>query len=166
VLYLISDLLSAAIVPPILLGLIPALNFLHGFDVIVGGLGGLLTVFIFGTIYYGNAADGAGVLILKGGIYSSDWSTFGAFVAAPFGSLLWTAIGFAARALYLVGRARMNGGPRPDIWAPKTVDTARFAAEAEQAGVFDPQLESRVSDGATTASGVYKHDETTHAVRD
>jgi hypothetical protein len=82
VLYLISDLVSAAIVPPILLGLIPALDFLSGFDVIVGGLGGLLTVFIFGTIYYGDAKQGAGVLILQAGIYGTDWSTFGAFVAA------------------------------------------------------------------------------------
>jgi hypothetical protein len=81
-LYLISDLLSAAVIPPILLGLVPRFNFLHGFDIIFGGLGGIFTVFLFGTVYYGNAADGAGVLILKAGIYSSDWSTFGAFVAA------------------------------------------------------------------------------------
>lgn len=41
-LYLISDLVSAAVLPPILLGLVPALYFLNGFDIIVGGLGGTL----------------------------------------------------------------------------------------------------------------------------
>jgi hypothetical protein len=136
VLYLISDLLSAAVVPPILLGLIPAFNFLRGFDVVVGGLGGILTVFIFGTIYYGNAADGAGVLILKAGLYGTDWSTFGAFVAAPVGSILWTMVGFVLRAAYLIIRARKTG-ERVNIWEAKRVDTARYAEEAQRAGVYE-----------------------------
>ena len=40
VLFLIADLVSAALLPPILLGLVPVLHFLNGFDIIVGGLGG------------------------------------------------------------------------------------------------------------------------------
>lgn len=46
VLFLIADLVSAAILPPILLGLVPRLYFLNGFDVVVGGLGG---AYLIGT---------------------------------------------------------------------------------------------------------------------
>jgi hypothetical protein len=101
VLFLIADLVSAAVLPPILLGLVPALYFLNGFDVVVGGLGGVFptspsttirrphlpagffTVFLFGLVYYdGNASAAGGLLILKDGLYADDWSAFGAFVAA------------------------------------------------------------------------------------
>jgi len=44
---------------------------------------GFFTVFLFGLVYYdGDASKAGGVLILQAGIYASDWSTFGAFVAA------------------------------------------------------------------------------------
>uniref|UniRef100_A0A8H7TV01 Urea transporter n=1 Tax=Bionectria ochroleuca TaxID=29856 RepID=A0A8H7TV01_BIOOC len=57
--YLISDLVSASTVPVLLLGLSSRFYWWRGFEVIVGGVGGLLTVFIFGTIYYGSAQAGA-----------------------------------------------------------------------------------------------------------
>jgi hypothetical protein len=100
VLFLIADLVSAALLPPLLLGIVPRLYFLNGFDVIVGGLGGLsyppaihspcspfftgfLTVFLFGLVYYdGDASRAGGLLILTDGLYANDWSAFGAFVAA------------------------------------------------------------------------------------
>lgn len=52
--YLISDLVSASSIPVLVIGLSDACYFWRGFEVVVGGLGGLLTVFIFGTIctYY------------------------------------------------------------------------------------------------------------------
>lgn len=75
--FLISDIFSAAAVPTLLLGLVDSLYFVNGFDVIVGGLGGVLSVWIFGTIYYGNAKDGAQLLILVNGLYADDWSVFG-----------------------------------------------------------------------------------------
>lgn len=87
--YLISDLLSAALIPVLCLGLIERFYWWRGFDVIVGGLGGILTVFIFGTIYLGSAEKGAKLLLIQQGLYANDWSVFGAFVAAPFGGLLW-----------------------------------------------------------------------------
>ncbi|KAK9454072.1 hypothetical protein V1511DRAFT_404897 [Dipodascopsis uninucleata] len=87
--FLISDLISAAAMPSILLGLVPQLYFLNGFDIIVSGLGGVLTTFIFGCIYYGNAKDGGGLLIMTNGLYGDDWSAFGAFVAAPVGAILF-----------------------------------------------------------------------------
>ncbi|KAL8708273.1 MAG: hypothetical protein Q9220_006850 [cf. Caloplaca sp. 1 TL-2023] len=108
--YLISDLVSASSIPVLIIGLSSKCYWWRGFEVVVGGLGGLLTVFIFGTIYYGNAQDGANLLLLKQSLYVNDWSAFGklishdlcavvsnsdpgAFVAAPVGGLLW---GFGA----------------------------------------------------------------------
>lgn len=96
--YLISDLVSASTIPVLLIGLSDRCYWWRGFEVVVGGLGGLVTVFIFGTIYYGNAHEGAYLLLLENGLYGNDWSAFGAFVCAPFGGLLW---GFGALALRL-----------------------------------------------------------------
>ncbi|KAI9754450.1 MAG: Eukaryotic translation initiation factor eIF-1 [Chaenotheca gracillima] len=96
--FLISDLVSAAAIPVLVIGLSDRCWWWRGFEVVVGGLGGILTVFIFGTIYYGDARQGANLLLLENGLYGNDWSAFGAFVAAPIGGLLW---GFAALACRL-----------------------------------------------------------------
>jgi Na+/proline symporter len=96
--YLISDLISASSIPILVIGLSDRCYWWRGFEVVVGGLGGIMTVFIFGTIYYGNAYDGARLILLEGGLYANDWSVFGAFVAAPVGGLLW---GFGALGLRL-----------------------------------------------------------------
>ncbi|KAK9465975.1 hypothetical protein V1512DRAFT_29731 [Lipomyces arxii] len=98
--YLISDLISAAAMPSILLGLVPQLYFINGFDVIISGCGGVLTVFIFGCIYYGTAKQGAGLLIMLNGLYGDDWSAFGAFVAAPIGALLFLVGSVLARCAF------------------------------------------------------------------
>jgi len=107
--YLISDLVSASSIPVLVIGLSERCYWWRGFEVVVGGLGGLLTVFIFGTIYYGNAQEGAYLLLLENGLYGNDWSAFGAFVAAPVGGLLW---GFGALALRLTfqwSHAKLKG---------------------------------------------------------
>ncbi|KAK4242046.1 hypothetical protein C8A03DRAFT_29790 [Achaetomium macrosporum] len=96
--YLISDLVSAATIPVLVIGLSDACYWWRGFEVVVGGLGGLLTVFLFGTVYYGDAKTGAELMLLEQGLYTADWGAFGAFVAAPVGGLLW---GFGALALRL-----------------------------------------------------------------
>jgi Na+/proline symporter len=75
--YLISDLVSASSIPVLVIGLSNPCYWWRGFEVVVGGLGGLLTVFIFGTIYFGSAKDGANLLLLEGGLYANDWSVFG-----------------------------------------------------------------------------------------
>ena len=48
--YLISDLVSASSIPLLVIGLSDACYWWCGFEVVIGGLGGLFTVFIFGTI--------------------------------------------------------------------------------------------------------------------
>ncbi|KAG5359224.1 hypothetical protein CJU90_3959 [Yarrowia sp. C11] len=87
--FLIADLFSAAVIPIMFCGLSRRMYFITGWEVIGGGIGGMLTVFIFGSIYYKNAHEGIKLLILLEGLYGDDWSAFGAFVAAPVGSLLW-----------------------------------------------------------------------------
>lgn len=78
--YLISDLVSASSIPVLVIGLSDRCYWWRGFEVVVGGLGGLLTVFIFGTIYLGNAQDGANLLLLEGGLYGDGWSAFGTYL--------------------------------------------------------------------------------------
>ncbi|VEU21628.1 DEKNAAC102724 [Brettanomyces naardenensis] len=83
--YFIADLVSSSIIPIMFLGLWNKMYFLKGLDIIVGGMGALLAVFVFGTIYYGSAEEGGKLLLIWNGIYSADdWGGFGAFVIAPF----------------------------------------------------------------------------------
>lgn len=95
--FLISDLISAAVVPALLLGLWQRMFFITGYEVITSGLGGILSVFIFGAIYFDNALEGAKLIILENGLYVSDWSAFGAFVAAPVGGLIFGAVMLVCR---------------------------------------------------------------------
>lgn len=126
--FLISDLVSAAVVPCLVVGLSEKFYWYRGFDFVIGGFGGIFTIFLFGLVYYdGDANLASKLLILESGLYANDWSVFGkppldstppsplffslsptlqlhaklvpgAFVAAPFGGLLW---GFGACALRL-----------------------------------------------------------------
>lgn len=109
--YLIADLVSAAVIPAVFLGLNDTYFWwLQGFDVMVGGLGGIFSVFIFGTIYYGNAHDGAKLLIISQGLYNAeDWGPFGAFVVAPFGGLLWMLFGTGIRLGYTFMKCKRKG---------------------------------------------------------
>ncbi|KAG6033794.1 hypothetical protein E4U41_006801 [Claviceps citrina] len=116
--YLISDLLSAATIPVLCLGLSDRAYWWRGFEVVVGGLGGILTVFLFGTVYYGNASDGAQLLLLKNGLYGNDWSAFGAFVAAPVGGLLWGFGALGLRLLFQYVRARVLHTPFDALHRP------------------------------------------------
>lgn len=96
--FLISDLVSASSVPVLVIGLSDRCWWWRGFEVVVGGLGGILTVFLFGLVYYdGNARMAGNLILLEGGLYAEDWSVFGAFVAAPVGGLLWGCAAFVLR---------------------------------------------------------------------
>jgi len=120
--YLISDLVSAATIPVLVLGLSDKFYWWHGFEVVVGGLGGMLTVFIFGTIYYGNALEGAQLILLEQGLYGNDWSAFGAFVAAPIGGLLWGFGALALRLIFQFSAAKLKGKPFDALDRPAYLD--------------------------------------------
>ncbi|KAG4222120.1 hypothetical protein PC116_g29405 [Phytophthora cactorum] len=134
--YLISDLLSAATIPVLILGLSERFYWWRGFEVLVGGLGGILTVFIFGTIYYGDAKLGGELILLEQGLYTGDWGAFGAFIAAPVGGLLW---GFGALAVRLVVQyvlSRVRGTRFDALDYPATVppeDSDALAGSSEDA---------------------------------
>ncbi|OMH80952.1 hypothetical protein AX774_g5605 [Zancudomyces culisetae] len=99
--FLLADLMSSATFIPIFIGLIHQFSFIEEFDACVGAIGGILSVGIFGTIYYGNAKDGWGLLMLPDGLYMDDYSVLGAFLAAPIGSLIFTGLGFCLRSVFL-----------------------------------------------------------------
>ncbi|KAJ4346131.1 hypothetical protein N0V95_005684 [Ascochyta clinopodiicola] len=108
--FLISDLVSAAVVPCLVIGLSDKFYWYRGFDFVVGGLGGILTIFLFGLVYYdGDVTLASRLLLLEGGLYANDWSAFGAFVAAPFGGLLWAFGACAVRISALWVWAKVKG---------------------------------------------------------
>ncbi|GME83753.1 unnamed protein product [Ambrosiozyma monospora] len=102
--YLIADLVAASIIPVMFLGLWNRLYFLRGIDVMFGCIGALISVFVYGCIYYDNAREGGRLLLIWNGLYDdSDWGPFGAFVVAPvFGILLgFLCAGLRIGVLYL-----------------------------------------------------------------
>ncbi len=107
--YLVSDLVSAAAVPPLVLGLWDRCHAWRGSDVVAGGLGGILAVFAFGCVYYGDVQAGADLLLLEQGLYQGDWGAFGAFVAAPVGGLVVGGVAMLLRLAVLWLRARATG---------------------------------------------------------
>ncbi|KAK1255962.1 hypothetical protein MKX07_008221 [Trichoderma sp. CBMAI-0711] len=107
--FLISDLASAATIPALCLGLFDTFYWWRGFEVVVGGLGGILTVFIYGAIYYGDAKSGGELILLEQGLYAGDWGAFGAFVAAPVGGIIWGFIALALRLSMQFTLAKMRG---------------------------------------------------------
>ena len=75
--FLVSDLVSAAAIPVLMVGLSHRCYWWSGYEVVIGGLGGILTVFMFGTVYFGDARQGARLILLEDGLYSGDWGIFG-----------------------------------------------------------------------------------------
>jgi Na+/proline symporter len=121
--YLISDLISASSVPVLVIGLSEKFYWWRGFEVVVGGLGGIFTIFLFGLVFYhGDATKAGNLLLLEEGLYVDDWSAFGAFVAAPVGGLLW-AVGACALRLGIQWMhakrmgVRFEGFDRPKVVA-------------------------------------------------
>jgi hypothetical protein len=121
--YLISDLVSAAVVPVLVLGLADEYFFWwRGFEVVVGGLGGIFTVFLFGTVYYGSAYEGGRLILLEQGLTSGDWAVFGAFVAAPVGSVIWAFLAAGLRIGVQYVLAKRNGTRFTALDRPAVVD--------------------------------------------
>lgn len=106
--YLVSDLISASSIPLLILGLSDRFKFLQGTDVIVGGFGGIFSVFLFGWMYFGNIRNGVSLILLKDGFYTNDWSVFGAFVAAPFGGIFLGLCTSYVRYGYRLGTSRFD----------------------------------------------------------
>lgn len=130
--YLIADLVSAAVIPSIFLGLSDSwFWFLQGVDVMIGGLGSLLGVFIFGTIYYGSAKEGGKLLLIWNGLYtSSDWGPFGAFVITFVGGAIFSLMFAGLRIGFWYVVSRVKGTP---FTALDRVDRSYKAPVTEEA---------------------------------
>lgn len=143
--YLISDLISASIIPCLLIGLSSKAYYWRGFEVVVGGIGGILTVFFFGLVYYdGDADKAANLIILTGGLYASDWSAFGAFVAAPVGGLLFSIAAFLGRISVLWIMAKVGGYRFTALDRPSAPDAAFEPAERHSVDRADSSSERPV----------------------
>ncbi|ODV79167.1 urea transport protein [Suhomyces tanzawaensis NRRL Y-17324] len=138
--YLIADLVSAAVIPAVFLGLSDSwFWFLRGFDIMCGGLGALLAVFVFGTVYYGSAKEGGKLLLIWNGIYdSSDWGAFGAFVIAPFGGMLITLAAAAVRIGAIWAYCKLTGAPFEALDRPEVVETETTEVVSHYGSLEDP----------------------------
>lgn len=139
--YLISDLISASSIPVLVIGLSSKCYWWRGFEVVVGGLGGIFTIFLFGLVYYdGDALQAGRLLLLEEGLYANDWAAFGAFVAAPVGGLLWAGAAFALRVGVLYVRAKMTGTRFDAFDRPVAPDAAFYTggpvADTSERGSF------------------------------
>lgn len=133
--YFIADLLSSAIIPIMFLGLSKHFFFLRGLDVIVGALSGLLSVFVFGCIYYGDAKDGGLLLLIWNGVYDpNDWGAFGAFVAAPVGGIIFGLLCAAIRITVLYIISRQKGTEFHALDKPTTV---AFGVTSKKDGIYE-----------------------------
>lgn len=150
--YLISDLISASSIPCLVIGLNDKMYMWRGFEVVVGGLGGIFSIFLFGLVYYNGDVGLAGDLILlESGLYADDWSAFGAFVAAPVGGLLWAVAAFVGRigALWMWSKYKgtrfdaldkpmrlgdIDGGMNGEVWTDE--DGVERTVEVKSKGTF------------------------------
>jgi len=152
--YLISDLISASTIPVLVIGLSSKCYWWRGFEVVVGGLGGIFTIFLFGLVYYDGDATAAGkLLILEEGLYVSDWSAFGAFVAAPIGGLLWAAAAFTLRISVLWIMAKKNG-TRFDAFDKPAAPDATFYTGGHTTDGVERDNFGRVDDDGVERSAV------------
>ncbi|CAG8510135.1 5071_t:CDS:1, partial [Paraglomus brasilianum] len=148
--FLIGDLVAAATMPSVMLGLADSLYFLNWFDSLIGSISGLLGIFIFGTIFYGNAKDGINLLQLPDGLYVDDYSVLGAFIVAPVAAVLMTFGSFAARTGILYAWAKYK---REEFKFPekKPLDSRKYAGEEFTMAVED-SLQKDIIISDTTAN--------------
>ncbi|KAH9897083.1 hypothetical protein F4778DRAFT_243334 [Xylariomycetidae sp. FL2044] len=146
--YLITDLLSAATIPVLMLGLSDKCYWWRGFEVVVGGLGGILTVFIFGSIYYGSAKQGGELILLEQGLYTGDWGAFGAFVVAPLGGLVWGFLALAVRLMFQFLKAKKTGARFGGLDRP-------FRTSGEDHDALSHETESRHVTSTSKVTGKF-----------
>ncbi|CAJ2503917.1 Uu.00g113110.m01.CDS01 [Anthostomella pinea] len=142
--YLISDLLSAATIPVLMVGLSERFYWWRGFEVLVGGLGGILSVFIFGTIYYESAQLGAELILLEQGLYTGDWGAFGAFVVAPIGGLIFGLIALAVRLTFQYVESHVRGTRFDAFEHPARVSQEEQDALSQEAEIHHEVATSKV----------------------
>lgn len=171
--FLVADLGAAAVLPAALLGLIPQLYFLNGFDAFVGSCGGYFTTFLFGLVYYHGDSHAAGNLLgLSNGLYigGDDYSVLGAFFAAPLGCVGWTLAAAGARIglQWVICKVR---GEQFEIQR-RNWDTRQFALPDDRPaglsgvhGSGNPEDGKKLDEMVSTDSGNASHEGASYASR-
>ncbi|WFD33089.1 hypothetical protein MSPP1_004146 [Malassezia sp. CBS 17886] len=145
--FVVADLAGMAVIPCVLLGLIPALYFYNGFDVVVGGCGGFFTVFIFGTIYFRDPIKGGSLIGLPEGLYVDDYSVLGAFFAAPLGGIGFALASCAVRLSLGWLYCRYTGRPYTMMDRPKSDPADWVLPEDRPASFFGVKGSGNPADG-------------------
>ncbi|SCV00445.1 LAME_0G09780g1_1 [Lachancea meyersii CBS 8951] len=147
--YLIVDLLSSSVVPVLMLGLFKYCDFMTAWEVIGGGLGGILSVWIFGSVYYNSTKEGGRLLLISNGLYNDDWGAFGAFVVAPFGGIIFGLAVLAVRCAIVYFRCRYNN---TDFEVFKAKHTYKKDQE-ESGSLFDTQSKTNYTTNTLEVAG-------------
>ncbi|KAJ1654671.1 hypothetical protein IWQ61_005441 [Dispira simplex] len=159
-LFLVADLLASATILPVVLGLIKGSErYYNGWEAFLGCIGGLVSVIIFGWIYYGDFIEGINVFILSKGLFVEDESILGAFIVAPLSSVFTTALVSGLRIVfvkYILKRdpfiseaaltTRNNENDR--TYDPPGVDKKNRWSES--LNVYNPTAMSMPGDGPST----------------
>lgn len=153
--YLITDLVSASVIPVLCVGLNDRFYFWRGLEVVVGGVGGIFTVFLFGTAYYGNAHRGVKLILLEEGLYANDWSVFGAFVAAPVGGLLWAILALVLRLSFQFVVAKVRGQRFDALDKPAYLLRGNAGTHGEYADATEVTEDSREGTVTTDHKGKF-----------
>ncbi|KAJ1925783.1 hypothetical protein IWQ60_004346 [Tieghemiomyces parasiticus] len=146
-LFLVADLLAAATILPVLLGLIRGSErYLNGLDAFLGAVGGLVSVVVFGTIYYGDIHAGVRLLYLADGLYVDDESVLGAFIVAPLASVVVTLGASLLRIAFYRLVLRRNPPPASAPLGPPAPFPCHLTRSAVPSGeVTNPSLTGRDS---------------------
>lgn len=148
--FIVADLAGLAIIPAAFLGLIKSLYPYNGFDLVVGGCGGFLTVFVFGTIFYHDAQKGGALIGLPEGLYVDDYSVLGAFFAAPLGGLGFALGSCALRIGVCYLFAKLTGRPFTALDRPQYEVGDYALPEDRPAGFFGFKGSGNPEDGRHT----------------
>lgn len=144
--FVIADLIGLAVIPCIFIGLPRRMHFYNAFDVVAGGCGGFLTIWIFGTIFYRDAKQGATLFSLPNGLYVEDYSVLGAFFAAPLGCIGFALASCGLRLLVLKLYSLATGKPFTALDAPEW-DPTSYALPEDRPSLFGLRKSGNVEDG-------------------
>lgn len=154
--YLITDLVSACVIPVLVIGLSDRFYWWRGFEVVVGGLGGILSAFFFGLVFYeGDARRAGNLLLISEGLYADDWSVFGVFVAAPVGSLLWAFAAFGIRLTVQYVQAKRTGRRFDGFDRPIPAEAPSDAASISPSGLGDDVADVTTEQVTSKPSGKF-----------
>ncbi|WFD35366.1 hypothetical protein MCUN1_002220 [Malassezia cuniculi] len=122
--FVVADLIGLAVIPCVFLGLPKFMYAYSGLDVVVGGCGGFLTLWVYGTIFYHDPVVGARIFSLPEGLYVNDYSVLGAFFAAPLGCIGFALGSCGVRIACLWLYARFTNTEFTALDRPEVVDPA------------------------------------------